>query len=46
LGLEWLHRLVMQPQRWRRIWTAVVYFSWLVLRSKRESHNQNHPSAE
>jgi len=46
LGLEWLHRLVMQPQRWRRIWTAVVYFSWLVLRSKREPHNQNHPSAE
>lgn len=34
LGLEWLHRLMMQPWRWRRIWNAVPYFSWLVLRSK------------
>ena len=34
LGLEWLHRLVMQPWRWQRIWKAVFYFSWLVLRSK------------
>lgn len=34
LGLEWLHRLVSQPWRWRRIWNAVVYFSWLVLQSK------------
>jgi N-acetylglucosaminyldiphosphoundecaprenol N-acetyl-beta-D-mannosaminyltransferase len=34
LGLEWLHRLVMQPWRWRRIWAAVAWFSWLVLRSR------------
>jgi N-acetylglucosaminyldiphosphoundecaprenol N-acetyl-beta-D-mannosaminyltransferase len=34
LGLEWLHRLLMQPHRWRRIWMAVPYFCWLVLRSK------------
>ncbi len=34
LHLEWLHRLIMQPWRWRRIWNAVVYFSWLVLRSR------------
>jgi N-acetylglucosaminyldiphosphoundecaprenol N-acetyl-beta-D-mannosaminyltransferase len=34
LGLEWLHRLVVQPWRWRRIWRAVPYFSWLVLRSR------------
>jgi N-acetylglucosaminyldiphosphoundecaprenol N-acetyl-beta-D-mannosaminyltransferase len=34
LHLEWLHRLMMQPWRWRRIWNAVVCFSWLVLRSK------------
>lgn len=34
LGLEWLHRLVMQPWRWRRIWNAVPRFSWLVLRSR------------
>lgn len=33
-GLEWLHRFVIQPQRWYRIWQAVPYFSWLVLRSK------------
>jgi N-acetylglucosaminyldiphosphoundecaprenol N-acetyl-beta-D-mannosaminyltransferase len=34
LGLEWLHRLVMQPWRWRRIWNAVGVFSWLVLRER------------
>jgi len=34
LHLEWLHRLLMQPWRWRRIWNAVGVFSWLVLRSK------------
>lgn len=34
LGLEWLHRLAMEPWRWRRIWKAVGVFSWLVLRSK------------
>ncbi len=26
LGLEWLFRLVRQPWRWKRIWTAVVRF--------------------
>jgi N-acetylglucosaminyldiphosphoundecaprenol N-acetyl-beta-D-mannosaminyltransferase len=30
LHLEWLHRLVMQPWRWRRIWNAVPRFSGLV----------------
>lgn len=34
LHLEWLHRLIMQPWRWRRIWSAVGVFSWLVLRSR------------
>lgn len=34
LNLEWLHRLLMQPWRWRRIWNAVPRFSWLVLRSR------------
>lgn len=34
LGLEWLHRLLMQPWRWRRIWNAVPRFSWLVFKSK------------
>ena len=34
LGLEWLHRLIMQPWRWRRVWNAVVRFSWLVFWSR------------
>lgn len=34
LGLEWLHRLMMEPWRWPRIWRAVPYFSWLVLRRR------------
>ena len=34
LGLEWLHRLVMQPWRWPRIWNAVPRFSWLVFWSR------------
>lgn len=34
VGLEWLHRLVLQPWRWRRIWKATGLFSWLVLRSR------------
>jgi N-acetylglucosaminyldiphosphoundecaprenol N-acetyl-beta-D-mannosaminyltransferase len=32
--LEWLHRLITQPRRWRRIWNAVVIFSWRVLKQK------------
>ncbi len=35
LGLEWLHRLVRQPSRIRRICRAVVVFPWLVLRQRR-----------
>ena len=31
-GLEWLHRFVQQPSRWRRIWNAVPRFLWLVWR--------------
>ena len=34
LQLEWLHRLIMQPWRWRRIWNAVPRFSWLVFKSR------------
>jgi N-acetylglucosaminyldiphosphoundecaprenol N-acetyl-beta-D-mannosaminyltransferase len=34
LHMEWLHRLLQQPSRWRRIWNAVVVFSWRVWRSK------------
>ena len=34
LGLEWFHRLLTQPRRWRRIWNAVPHFSWLVFWSR------------
>ncbi len=33
-GLEWLHRLLRQPWRWRRIWNAVPRFGWLVFQSR------------
>lgn len=33
-GLEWLWRLMTQPQRFKRIYKAVVVFSWLVLKEK------------
>ncbi|MBI3286526.1 MAG: WecB/TagA/CpsF family glycosyltransferase [Chloroflexi bacterium] len=36
LGLEWLHRLVHQPWRWRRM-LALPYFVWLVL-TRRATH--------
>jgi len=26
IGLEWLWRMITQPKRWKRIWTAVVLF--------------------
>jgi len=35
LGLEWLWRFFLQPWRFRRIWTAVVVFPYLVLTEKR-----------
>lgn len=35
LGLEWLYRLIRQPQRWKRIWVAFPLFSWTVLRRGR-----------
>ncbi|MEY4222872.1 MAG: hypothetical protein RL334_1514, partial [Chloroflexota bacterium] len=30
LGLEWLHRLLLQPWRWRRM-LALPHFAWRVL---------------
>jgi N-acetylglucosaminyldiphosphoundecaprenol N-acetyl-beta-D-mannosaminyltransferase len=33
-GLEWLYRLICQPQRWRRILVAVPLFLWAVLRER------------
>jgi N-acetylglucosaminyldiphosphoundecaprenol N-acetyl-beta-D-mannosaminyltransferase len=32
IGLEWLWRLFMQPWRWKRILTATLKFSWLIIR--------------
>ena len=34
IGLEWLYRLIKQPRRIKRIWTAVVVFPYLVIKSK------------
>lgn len=34
LGLEWLWRLITEPQRYRRIWNAVVVFPFKLLQSK------------
>ena len=33
-GLEWLYRLFTQPWRWRRMWNAIIVFSWLVFKEK------------
>ncbi len=39
-GLEWVWRLLQQPSRWKRIWTAVITFPLLVLRyGKRDPVN-------
>ena len=34
LGLEWMYRLVREPQRFKRIFNATVKFTYLVLKSK------------
>lgn len=34
VSMEWLWRLLVEPWRWRRIWTAVVVFPWLAFREK------------
>jgi N-acetylglucosaminyldiphosphoundecaprenol N-acetyl-beta-D-mannosaminyltransferase len=31
-GLEWLWRLIREPKRFKRIWTAVVIFPWLIVK--------------
>ncbi|MBN1219944.1 MAG: WecB/TagA/CpsF family glycosyltransferase [Anaerolineae bacterium] len=41
MHLEWLHRLIMQPWRWRRIWNAVPRFSWLIFWSRFKNSNTN-----
>lgn len=35
MGFEWLWRLITQPWRLKRIWKAVVGFSWIVFKYKR-----------
>jgi N-acetylglucosaminyldiphosphoundecaprenol N-acetyl-beta-D-mannosaminyltransferase len=37
LGLEWLHRLITQPWRWRRM-LALPRFVWLVLSNRPQAH--------
>ena len=37
LGLEWLWRFILQPQRIGRIFTAVIVFPFLVLTSKKRA---------
>jgi len=34
-GLEWLWRLILQPQRWKRIGNAVVIFPIKILFNKK-----------
>jgi N-acetylglucosaminyldiphosphoundecaprenol N-acetyl-beta-D-mannosaminyltransferase len=34
VGLEWFYRLFTQPKRWKRIFTAVIIFPWLVVKSR------------
>lgn len=34
IGLEWIWRLTLEPWRWKRIYNAVIKFSWVVLTKK------------
>ena len=46
IHLEWLHRLITQPWRWKRIWNAVVVFSWMVLKQGSGGGGQESGSRE
>jgi len=39
LGLEWLYRLIIMPQRAGRIYNATVKFGWLVIMEKMKRKN-------
>ena len=39
IGLEWLYRLIRQPQRWRRILVAVPRFLWAAVREGHQTNN-------
>jgi len=34
-GVEWLWRLILQPQRWKRIWNATIIFPIKIIFSKK-----------
>ena len=36
IGLEWLWRLIQQPNRWKRIWNAVIVFPCKILWNRKE----------
>jgi len=38
IGLEWLWRFIQQPQRWHRIWNAVVLFPFYVFFATIKKH--------
>jgi len=40
IGLEWLYRLIRQPQRWRRILVAVPLFLWAALCESHRADDQ------
>lgn len=34
IGLEWLWRLFAQPDQWRKTYSGIIEFSWLVIKEK------------
>ena len=34
IGMEWLWRLFMRPNQWRKTWRSVIVFSWLIAKDK------------
>ena len=40
LGLEWLYRLIKEPERLGRIWNATAVFTWKILRQKLYEHSK------
>lgn len=39
IKLEWLHRLIYQPDRYQRIWRAIAVFPWKVMMNKIAQNN-------
>lgn len=40
IGLEWLYRLILQPWRIKRIFTATIHFTYLVIKEKYKKHEK------